>query len=87
MQVQNVLNNGALHHGAGSVMYDRRDVRSLRDLRQEHLPLLRNIRNKGIQASPPDLPCEELYLAAWQDFWGLKLFIRYGFYHKLSAVA
>ncbi|BDA50605.1 m7GpppX diphosphatase [Coccomyxa sp. Obi] len=28
----------------------RRDVRSLRDLRQEHLPLLRNMRRKGVQA-------------------------------------
>ena len=30
----------------------RRDVRSLRDLRAEHLPLLRNMRAKGLKVRP-----------------------------------
>lgn len=32
----------------------RRDVKSLRDLRPEHLPLLRNILMKGVQVTKSD---------------------------------
>ncbi|EIE20512.1 scavenger mRNA decapping enzyme, partial [Coccomyxa subellipsoidea C-169] len=55
----------------------RRDIRSLRDLRSEHLPLLRNILRKGTQASIPNSCCRQNCLAA------LRVYIHYqpSYYH------